>query len=104
MNGGSKLEVILLHKDQQIGSFVLAERQLGGRQLDEWQLGGRQFGVQQLGVRQLDGGKFGGQQLGGGEQGSKPEFELVEFGNSLHLGRSRFVLQLKNFGRIVEIV
>ena len=55
-------------------------------------------------VRQLDGGKFGGQQLGGGEQGSKPEFELVEFGNSLHLGRSRFVLQLKNFGRIVEIV
>ena len=99
MNGGSKLEVILLHKDQQIGSFVLAERQLGGRQLDERQLGGRQ-----LGVRQLDGGQFGVGQLGGWEQGLKPEFELVEFGNNLHLGSSHFVLQLKIFGRIVVIV
>ena len=74
MHGGSKLEVIQLHKDQQIELFVLAERQLGG-----WQ-------------------------LGGGKQGLKPEIELVEFGNSLHLGSSHFVLQPKNFGRIVEIV
>ena len=104
MHGGSKPELILLHKVQQIGSFVLAERQLGGQQLDEGQLGGQQLGVRQLEGRQLDGGQLGVRQLGGEQQGSKPEFELVEFGNSLHLGSSHFVLQPNNFGRIVEIV
>ena len=90
--------------DQQIGSFVLAEWQLVGRQLDDGQLGGQQLGVRQLEGRQLDGGQLGVRQLGGGERGLKPEFELVEFGNSLHLGSSNFVLQPKNFGRIVDIV